>query len=95
MKTARLLVTLIVCSLFGISLAVAGYGYHHKGAMKSWDMDAVDANQDKQLTFDEYSARQVEHLRTGFDMIDTNKDGVISEDEWKALLKVHGVENPS
>jgi hypothetical protein len=95
MKTLRLLTVLTLMFFFGISLAVAGYGYHHKGVMKSWDMNAVDTNQDKQLTFEEYSAEQIQHLRAGFDMIDTDKDGVISEDEWKALLKVHGVENPS
>lgn len=95
MKTIRLLIVTSLALFFGISLAVAGYGYHHKGAMKSWDMNAVDTNQDKQLTFEEYSAGQIEHLRAGFDMIDTDKDGVISVDEWNALLKVHGVEKPS
>lgn len=95
MKKLHVLPTLFVVLFFGISLAFAGYGYHHKGTMSSWDMSAVDTNKDRQLTFEEYSAKQMEHLRAGFDMIDTDKDGVISESEWNALLKVHGVENPS
>jgi len=96
MKTIRLMTITILVFFFGISLSMAGYGYHHKeGLMRSWDMRVVDTNQDNQLTFEEYSAEQIEHLRTGFDMIDTDQNGVISEDEWNALLKVHGVENPS
>jgi Ca2+-binding EF-hand superfamily protein len=47
------------------------------------------------VTFEEYSAEKIERLRNGFEMIDTDKDGVISEDEWNALREVHGVENPS
>jgi Ca2+-binding EF-hand superfamily protein len=95
MKRIFSLSLLTVILVFGISLAFAGYGYHHKGMMTSWDMSAVDTNKDSQLTFEEYSAKQIEHMRAGFDMIDTDKDGVISEKEWNALLKVHGVENPS
>jgi Ca2+-binding EF-hand superfamily protein len=86
---------LSVVFFFGASLALAGYGYHHKGMMSSWDMSTIDRNQDNQLTFEEYSAQQVENLRSGFEMIDTDKDGVVSEAEWNAFLKVHGVENPS
>ena len=95
MKKLHLLTLLSVIFFFGISVAFAGYGYHHKGMMTSWDMSEVDQNKDSQLTFEEYSAKQIEHLRAGFDMIDTDKDGVISEAEWNALLKVHGVGKPS
>ena len=91
MHRKRTLAMIAVCILFGASLAFAGYGYHHGGMMRSWDMGAVDANNDNQLTFEEYSAKQLAHLRAGFDMIDTDKDGMISEMEWKTLLEVHGV----
>lgn len=89
------LFTLSIILVLGVSLAIAGYGYHHKGMMTNWDMSAVDTNQDNQLTFEEYSAKQIEYLRAGFDMIDTDKNGVISEDEWQNLLKAHGVEKSS
>ena len=91
MRRKRALTMIAVCVFFGASLAFAGYDYHHGGMMTSWDMDAVDANNDNQLTFEEYSAKQLAHLRAGFEMIDTDKDGVISETEWQALLDVHGV----
>lgn len=95
MRAHKSVVVMAILILTGGSLAVAGYGYHHGGMMTSWDMKAVDANKDNQLSFEEYSAKQIEHLRAGFDMIDTDKNGVISEAEWNALLKVHGVEGNS
>ena len=95
MRINRFAAVMLVLMMTGATLAFAGYSDHHGGMMSSWDMDAVDANNDNQLSFDEYSAKQIEHLRAGFDMIDTDKNGVISEAEWKALLKVHGVEYDS
>jgi hypothetical protein len=57
----------------------------------SWDMSEKDKDSDGTLSFEEFSASQMEMLRAGFDMIDTNKDGKISADEWNTFLKVHGV----
>jgi Ca2+-binding EF-hand superfamily protein len=57
----------------------------------SWDMTEKDTDSDGTLSFEEFSAPQMEMLRAGFDMIDTNKDGKISADEWNTFLKVHGV----
>jgi Ca2+-binding EF-hand superfamily protein len=54
-------------------------------------MNEMDANQDKTLSFEEYRDSQTKQLRAGFDMIDSNKDGVISEEEWHTFLNVHGV----
>lgn len=86
--------TIIVSVIFLLSsLAWAGHHYRgHGGMTPSWDMSVMDSNQDKALTFEEYSERQTKRLRAGFDMIDGNNDGVISEDEWKTFLQVHGVD---
>jgi hypothetical protein len=74
------------------SLALAGHHYKgHGSAMPSWNMNEMDANQDKTLSFEEYRDSQTKQLRAGFDMIDSNKDGVISEEEWHTFLNVHGV----
>ncbi|MBC2735029.1 MAG: hypothetical protein HF981_11795 [Desulfobacteraceae bacterium] len=51
----------------------------------------MDANQVRALSFEGYRDSQTKQLRAGFDMIDINKDGVISEDEWHTFLNVHGV----
>ena len=74
------------------SLALAGHHYNgHGSMMRSWNMNEMDANQDRTLSFQEYRDSQNKQLRAGFDMIDSNKDGVISEDEWNTFLNVHGV----
>jgi len=76
--------------------AVAGHHYHGCGkSMSSWDMSEMDANKDNSLTFEEYSENHRQKLRAGFNMIDTDKDGVISEAEWKTFLEVHGVKMDS
>jgi Ca2+-binding EF-hand superfamily protein len=63
----------------------------HGSSMPSWNMNEMDANQDRTLSFEEYRDSQTKQLRAGFDMIDSNKDGSISEDEWNTFLNVHGV----
>ena len=74
------------------SLVLAGHHYNgHGSAMPSWNMNEMDANQDRTLSFEEYRDSQTKQLRAGFDMIDSNKDGVISEEEWHTFLNVHGV----
>lgn len=85
----------IITAIVLLATSFAWAGHHCKGhgsMMPSWRMNALDANQDKTLSFEEYSAHQTKKLRAGFDMIDSNNDGVVSEDEWKTFLYVHGVE---
>ncbi|MDJ0811300.1 MAG: hypothetical protein QNJ48_07820 [Desulfobacterales bacterium] len=76
-----------------VPLAFAGHHYHGYGHGKdmSWNMSDKDSNGDGTLSFEEFSAKQMDMLRAGFDMIDTDKDGKISVDEWNTFLKVHGV----
>jgi len=74
------------------SLALAGHHYKgHGGTVPSWNMNEMDANQDRTLSFEEYRDSRTKQLRAGFDMIDSNNDGIISEDEWNTFLKMHGV----
>jgi hypothetical protein len=76
----------------GLSIAFASHHYHGGGCMMSTkDMSAMDTNEDNELSFEEFSEPHLESLRTGFDMVDANKDGKISQIEWKNLLRVHGI----
>ena len=86
------IVTILFASILIASVSFAGHHYSGHGyGMSSWNMEDMDSNQDGTLSFDEYSEANRNQLRKGFDMIDANKDGVISENEWATLLEVHGV----
>lgn len=84
-----------ILSLLAVPLVMAGhhYGGYGHGMSYSWNLSDRDANQDGMLSFDEFAAPQVDMMRAGFSMIDTDKDGKISSDEWNTFLKVHGA-NP-
>lgn len=80
----------ITLSLPVVSLA----GHHYSGqncTMSGWEMTDLDADQDGEISFEEYADPHMEKLRTGFDMIDSDKDGFISESEWDELLNAHGM----
>ena len=55
-------------------------------------MSEIDLNDDNKITFDEFSAPTLENLKSGFKMLDTNNDEMISKEEWEEFLKVHGYE---
>ena len=83
----------VLTLMIAVPFVYAGHHYHgSKDCMDmSWNMSDRDADSDGTLSFEEFSASQMEMLRAGFDMIDADKDGKISEDEWNTFLKVHGV----
>jgi hypothetical protein len=93
MKIKNNFILIAILTLFIVPLAYAGHHYHGygHGMKQSWDLSDRDADQDGMLSFDEFSAPQMDMLRAGFSMIDTDKDGKISGDEWNTFLKVHGV----
>ena len=70
---------------------IAGHNYHGY-KMKMSEMSEVDSNNDGEITFDEFSAPTNEKLKSGFKMLDTNNDEVISKEEWKEFLRVHGMD---
>lgn len=81
------------------ALAFAGDGYHGHGyhggcrgyGITSWDIDKLDGDKNDAVSFEEFSRNQMEKLRSSFDSIDTNKDGVIDASEWNELRRVHGM----
>ena len=96
MKTSKIFAIFTALMFLAAPAAFAGHhyhGYHGCGYGKgvTWDMSDRDANGDGKLSFEEFSAAQQELMRSGFDMIDTDKDGKISADEWNTFLKVHGM----
>ena len=93
MKTLTKFVLITFIIVVATPFAFAAHHYHgcgHGGGM-SWDMSDRDTNGDGILSFEEFSAPQLEMMRSGYDMIDTDKNGTISVDEWNTFLKVHGV----
>jgi hypothetical protein len=88
--SANLLVgTLLIVAI--ASIAFAGSYNGHGCGMSTWNMIEIDANGDGVITFEEFSGRQQERLRAGYDMIDGNKNGVVDEDEWSTFLGIHGM----
>jgi hypothetical protein len=91
MKYTYTLITLLSALLIA-SISFAGYQYNGHGCMMStWDMTEMDSNQDKMLSLEEYSDSYQESLSKSFNMIDSNQDGMIDENEWNKILEVHGV----
>lgn len=91
----KIIFALCVVAIF--VLPSATIAAHHKGGghcmMSSWDMNDLDTDNDGEISFEEYVQPHTEKMRSGFDMIDSNGDGVIGEAEWEELLNVHGFEN--
>lgn len=96
MSLKNFFIAIVTLSLIATSIAFAGHYYHGHGfMMPSGNMNEMDSNQDGALSFGEYADSHRKQLRTGFDMIDSNKDGEIDADEWNAFLRVHGIKSDS
>lgn len=88
----RILTTVTLILLVGFSgFAFAGHHCHHGGMMHSWEMGKIDTDGDGSITFEEYTGSQQDKWRAGFDMIDADKSGDISTEEWDEFLYVHGM----
>ena len=91
----------IIAATGMVGISIAGHHYHgyshgyHGYGMGMSNMSDLDADQNGTITFDEFSASQMDRLQSAFKMLDTNKDDVIDKDEWNAFLKVHGIEPPT
>ena len=86
-----------IASLLLIAGLVSGSiaGHHHHGCSYLTDMSDRDSNQDGILTFEEYSAPEIEKHRSAFKMLDTNSDNAIDKGEWDKFLEIHGFEAPA
>ncbi len=93
MKTVKMVTLLLAVMLLAPIGALASHHYHGcYGKGYSWDMSKLDSDQDRTLSFEEYSQKKVDLMRSGFDKIDTNGDNLIDEAEWDAIREAHGVE---
>jgi len=77
-----------------VSESIAGHNYHGYNMIMS-EMSEIDSNNDGEITFDEFSETSTEKLKSGFEMLDTNSDEVISKKEWDEFLRDHGFEKKS
>jgi hypothetical protein len=75
------------------ALGIASHHYHGYGCkMGSWNMSDLDTNNDAELTFEEFIGPQTKKWRAGYEMIDTNADGIVDQDEWKVFLEIHNID---
>ena len=92
MTKNKLSLILLITILSLPTLAIAGHHYGcHYGKMNNWNMTELDTDGDGRMSFDEFIAPRTERWQSGFDSIDTDQDGQISEAEWNAFLEMHGV----
>jgi hypothetical protein len=85
---------LLTLSMVLILPLIAAAGYHHGGygcMGKIQSMDSLDTDGEPGLSFDEFTAPARENWESGFNMIDTDGDGTINNDEYDAFLGVHGM----
>jgi hypothetical protein len=98
-RMKRYILPAVFAVMLFATLAFAGYGYHGHGyshgcsgyGMTSWEMDRLDGDENGAVSFEEFSQSRMERIRSSFDSIDTNKDGVIDAAEWNELRRVHGM----
>lgn len=86
--------TPIILAVFFFLPTLAFASHHHGchyGKMSSWNMTELDTDGDGRLSFEEFVAPRTERWKAGFDGIDTDQDGLISEEEWSVFLDMHGM----
>lgn len=93
MKIALVIPALAIFSAIAllIGAALTANAGHHGHSMFSANLKDMDKNGDGTVSYQEYIDYHSERLRWGFDVLDTDKDGSISQDEWETFLKMHGV----
>lgn len=91
-KIYTLLMVMALILVLPSLILAAHHGSGHGCITSSWDMTELDADNDREISFEEYAEPHLKTLRKGYDMIDINKDGLINETEWGELKRVHGVE---
>ena len=85
---SALLALLLILGSAAFSLA----GYYHHGCndMKMGSLTEMDTNGDGLVSLDEFTKTHIEKYEGWFKMLDTDKDGSLSQDEWDAFMKHHG-----
>ena len=87
-KLTIILLSSLMLLTGSISTSIAGHHYHGCGGMR--DVTEMDRNEDGEITFEEFSARQMEKQKNAFDMLDMDNNGVIDGAEYQKFLEVHG-----
>lgn len=58
-------------------------------ALADEKFDAMDANKDAKVTWEEFKAAYPAMTRAAFDMIDADKNGYLTHEEWDAFVQSH------
>ena len=94
----KYIIPTVLSIVFLSTLAFAGYGYHGSGyrggcgyGNMSWDMEKLDGDENGVVSFEEFSKKRMEQMRSAFNSIDSNEDGKIDASEWNELKRAHGM----
>ncbi len=87
-----LALTLLIVGFTHVSLA--GHHQHHGcSEMHMSHLSELDTDNNGLLSLEEFTERPMEKYRGWFEMLDTNDDGSLSQEEWEAFRKEHGAES--
>ena len=83
-----LALTVVIAGFAGIS--TAGHHYHGCSGMKLSELSEMDTDNDGIMSFEEFSAPHLQRYKDMFDILDSNQDGEIDQNEWTIFLENHG-----
>ena len=91
MKKVVLITITSIMFVFGIAgILLAGHHYHGCSGMKMSDLSSMDTDNDGSINIDEFTEPHMEKYRGWFNMLDSNDDGFLSQEEWDEFRRVHG-----
>jgi hypothetical protein len=71
-------------------LSMAGHHYHGCNNTMMNELSTIDTNGDGAIDVDEFAEPHMKKFRVWFEMLDTDGNDFLSQDEWDKFRRVHG-----